>query len=203
MKAKSIFISHAVANKDLADKIVDLLETGIGVKDTDIFCSSLEGLGVPPGSNFIDFIRQQIEEPKIVILLLTTQYFKSQFCLCELGASWVLSHNVIPLLVKPLEYKDMKAVLTGIQGLKIEDKSDLNMMQDQIVNVLSMKGKAYARWEIKRDQFLAKLTECESLKKVEKPVTEEECKKLQQQYKDAIKEIEDAEKIIGDCSLPD
>jgi hypothetical protein len=97
----------------------------------------------------------------------------------------------------------MKAVLTGIQGLKIEDKSDLNMMQDQIVNVLSMKGKAYARWEIKRDQFLAKLTECESLKKVEKPVTEEECKKLQQQYKDAIKEIEDAEKIIGDCSLPD
>ncbi len=114
MESKIIFISHAAANKDIADKLVDLLGMGIGISDSEIFCSSLEGLGVPSGTNFVEFIRQQIKEPKVVILLLTVDYFSSQFCLCELGAAWVLSHNIIPLLVKPLEFRDMKAVLVGI-----------------------------------------------------------------------------------------
>jgi len=125
MASKAIFISHAVANKELADKLVDLLETGIGISDSDIFCSSLESLGIPSGTNFVNFIHKQISKPKVVILLLTPEYFNSSFCLCELGASWILSHNIIPLLVPPLEYFDVKAVLTGVQVHKIDQKSDL------------------------------------------------------------------------------
>ena len=73
--SKAIFISHAVSNKKLAEMLVDLFETGIGISDSDVFCSSLEGLGIPSGKNFIDFIRNQIKEPKVVILLLTQDYF--------------------------------------------------------------------------------------------------------------------------------
>ena len=35
--SKSVFISHAVKNKDIADKLVDLLETGVGISDSEIF----------------------------------------------------------------------------------------------------------------------------------------------------------------------
>lgn len=154
MSSKPVFISHAAVNKELADNLVDLLETGIGIASSDVFCSSLEGMGVPGGTNFVEFIREQVKEPKVVILLLTADYYKSQFCLCELGASWVLSHKIIPLLVRPLGYKDVKAVLTGVHALKLEDNGDLNEMQEELITALDIKGKPFARWEVKRDKFL-------------------------------------------------
>lgn len=158
MPSKAIFISHAVPNKKLADKLVDLLETGIGISDPDIFCSSLESLGIPSGTNFIDFIRKQISNPKVVILLLTPEYFKSSFCLCELGASWILSHKIIPLLVPPLAYSDVKAVLDGVQVRKIDQKNDLNEMQSELISALNTKGKSFTRWEGQRDKFLEGLS---------------------------------------------
>lgn len=187
--SKPIFISHANANYDSADSLVDLLESGIGIPDNDIFCSSLEGLGVPSGTNFVEFIRNQVSQPRVVILLLTEDYFNSQFCLSELGASWVLSHKMIPILVPPLEYKDVKAVLTGIQVLKITDASDLNQMQEELINTLSIKGKPFVRWEIKRDKFLDNVNEILSKMTQRKSVSLDEYNKLQSRYEEAREEI--------------
>lgn len=83
--SKPVFISHAVANRELADRLVDLFETGVGIPDGDIFCSSLQGMGIPSGVNFADFIRGQIRDPRVVVLVLSQEYFNSQFCVCELG----------------------------------------------------------------------------------------------------------------------
>lgn len=57
--SKSIFISHAVADKALVDRFVELLQIGSNVNGEDIFCSSLEGMGIPTGKNFIEFIKSQ------------------------------------------------------------------------------------------------------------------------------------------------
>jgi hypothetical protein len=155
--SKPVFISHAAANKEIADALVDLLETGVGVSSNDIFCSSLEGMGIPSGVNFVDFIRGQIESPRVVILLLSRDYYASQFCLCELGASWVMSHRVVPLTVSPLKYSDVKAVLTGVQVLKLHDPDDLNQMQADLIEALGMSGKPFAQWEKQRKKFLGSL----------------------------------------------
>lgn len=197
MPSKPIFISHAVSNKDLADKLVDLLETGIGISDSDIFCSSLEGLGIPSGTNFVDFIRTQISQPKVVIMLLTPEYFNSEFCLCELGASWILSHKIIPLLVPPLEYSDIKAVLKGVQVLKIENKSDLNVMQGELTVSLNIKGKSFARWEVKRDSFLKELSKYLDSYKPEKKISKEDYESLERRYNDAVNEMKSMEEEIS------
>ncbi len=189
MPSKPIFISHAKSNKKLADILVDLLETGIGIPDSDIFCSSLEGLGIPSGTNFVDFIREQISEPKVVILLLTREYFHSSFCLCELGASWVLSHKIIRLLVPPLDYSDIKSVLTGIQVHKIDDKSDLNEMQYELVSVLNIQGKSFARWEVKRDKFLQELFEYLDSYKPPVLISREKFEEIKQKYEEAVQEV--------------
>lgn len=189
--SRPVFISHAVVNKVLADKLVDLLETGVGIPDRDIFCSSLEGMGIPSGRNFVDFIRTQIREPRVVILLLSPQYFDSQFCLCELGAAWVLTHQLIPLLVPPLEISDVKAVLTGVQVLKINDGSALNQMQQDLIDGLSIRGKAFARWEAKRNKFLKSIEGIEKSTPLGSTVSREEYEELRQKYDDAVSEIED------------
>ena len=71
MTSKAVFISHAVKDKDLAKEIVELIEEGIGIPEAQIFCSSLQGYGIPAGKNFVTFIKQQMWEPQIVVLLLT------------------------------------------------------------------------------------------------------------------------------------
>ena len=89
--SKPVFVSHATIDRDLVAAIVDLIEDGIGVPESEIFCSSLDGYGIPTGENFINHVKAEIQEPKVVILVLTPSYFKSNFCLCEMGAAWVCS----------------------------------------------------------------------------------------------------------------
>lgn len=195
--SKSVFISHAVKNKDIADKLVDLLETGVGISDSDIFCSSLEGLGIPGGTNFIEFIRKQIKDPKVVILLLSEDYFESQFCLAELGASWVLSHRVVPILVPPLEYGDVKAVLTGVQLLKINDSNSLNQVQSDLIEALGIKGKPFARWESKRNIFIDGLEQIlKNHGAAPSKVPYKKYEKVLNQYNDAVEEMEAMEREI-------
>jgi len=44
-----IFISHAVADKKLAEAFTKFLKEAIGVPAADIFCSSVDGHGIPTG----------------------------------------------------------------------------------------------------------------------------------------------------------
>jgi len=201
MTSKEIFISHSASNKILADKLVDLLETGIGISDSDIFCSSLEGLGIPSGTNFINFIHKQISNPQVVILLLTPEYYNSSFCLCELGASWILSHNIIPLLVPPLKYSDIKAVLTGVQVHKIEQKSDLNEMQNELISTLKIKGKSFARWEVKRDKFIEGISDYLKSYTPLTRISKEQFESIENKYEEAVEEIKSMEEEIAQKNI--
>lgn len=155
--SKEIFISHAVKDEALADALVDLLQTGMGVSPDQIFCSSLESLGIPSGLNFVDYIKDAIQSPKAVLALITPNYFSSQFCLCELGATWAMSHRLFPLLVQPLTFEHVKGVLTGVQLTEISSAMQLSELRDHINTALGLKGDKSARWEVKRDAFLKKL----------------------------------------------
>lgn len=152
-----IFISHAVKDKALADAVVDLLQLGLDVSASTIFCSSLESMGIPSGVDFVDHIKQEIQSPQAVIALITPNYLASQFCLCELGATWAMSHKLFPLLVKPLTYEDVKGVLVGTQLTAIDDAGRLTELRDQLISRLTLQAGGTARWEVKRDVFLDNL----------------------------------------------
>jgi len=152
--SKDIFISHAVKDKDLADAFVDLMVTAMGISAENIFCSSLEGMSIPSGANFVDHIKAAIQKPKAVLALITPNYLASQFCLCELGATWAMSHNLFPLLVEPLTFEDVRGVLTGVQLTEINSATRLSEFRDQLNSTLGLTGKNTARWESKRNVFL-------------------------------------------------
>ena len=61
-KVPHLFISHSSADKDLIDALVDLLQTGIGLNHDQVFCTSLEGMGIPKGKDFIEFIHEKIQD---------------------------------------------------------------------------------------------------------------------------------------------
>lgn len=155
--SKEIFISHAQLDSEIADSVVDLLQTGLDISSSKVFCSSLEGLGIPPGENFVSFIHKQIQEPKAIIPLVSKSYLESVFCLCELGAAWGFSHRCFPLVISPVDFSDLKAVLTGIQAARINDPQGLNTFADAIESALEIDKRNFARWEKKRNDFLNKL----------------------------------------------
>jgi hypothetical protein len=152
--SKSVFISHAVKDKALVQEIVDLIEEGIGVPEGEIFCSSLDGYGIPNGKNFVTHIREQLLEPKVVVLVLTPAYFESKFCLSELGAAWIKSHDLFPILVPPLQYSDVKDVLLGTQVAKVDDDIKYNELFSSLTAALSFKPKSQTKWDTKRRAFL-------------------------------------------------
>jgi hypothetical protein len=187
-----IFISHAEKDKELVDAFVDLLVTGIEINSSNFFASSLEGLGIPTGYKFVDFIEQELEDPDLVIMIITPSYYKSAFCLCELGASWILSHSIFPILVPEYEYEDLKAVLKGVQAAKINDKSKLNELRDIIIDLLNIENINTARWEAKRNQFLDKLPDIIDNLFVPKEISLDEYSKLEDKYRqsqEALKEL--------------
>lgn len=152
-----LFISHAVKDKELADELVDLLQITTGIFNDDIFCVSIEGMGIPTGKNFIEYIKEKIQRPELVIILLSPNYYESHFCLCELGAAWAMSLNQAVLLVPPLKTGDLKGVLTGIQITKINDSEKLDEFIEEFNKILSIESFKLPRWNTKKDNFLKKL----------------------------------------------
>jgi hypothetical protein len=151
-----IFVSHAVADKELVDAFVDFLQTGCGVVLDDIFCSSLEGMTIPEGSTFVTFMEETLRDAEFVIMIISPSYYESVFCLCELGATWILKHNNFPILVPPLDWSDLKAILSPRHGGKINDASDLANLLDRL-KTIGKGSMSTARFGLKRDGFLERL----------------------------------------------
>ena len=157
--SKSIFISHASADKSLVECFVDVvLGNACEVKAADIFCTSLEGMKIPVGTpSFIDFIRKQIQQPKLVILIISPNYLASQFCLCEMGACWGMELPVFPIVVPPLKPSEVKATLAVTLSASIQELSTLEELCDRVGQDVTGHSVSRARSTAKLKTFLTKL----------------------------------------------
>jgi hypothetical protein len=86
IKIMKIFVSHAVVDRELASKFVDLLQLGVGILRAQIFFSSYPG-SIPNAEYFVQHILKELNGSDLVIALLSHAYFRSQFCLAEAGAA--------------------------------------------------------------------------------------------------------------------
>jgi hypothetical protein len=113
-----IFISHATTDRDLASRFVDLLQLGIGIARQQIFFSSYPG-SIPNAEYFVGEILKELNESQLIIAILSHAYFKSQFCLAELGAALARKEHgdteFYSLVVPPGELSVLGGVLYARQ----------------------------------------------------------------------------------------
>jgi hypothetical protein len=196
LMSKPIFVSHAAADKEIADAVVDLLNTAMNIDVTaKVFCSSIAETGIKPGSDFTQFIKEQIQKPKIVILLISQNYLASQFCLAEVGACWAMSHEIVPLLVPPVVFADMKAVLAGKQALKIDNPADWNTVLESFKTALGINPNSN-RWERKRDEAITRIRRLIPKQKPPVTVTIARYQELEKKLSDANEEIDELEEKV-------
>jgi TIR domain-containing protein len=154
---RKVFISHAASDKELADLLESLIETGIGVQHHEVFCSSLEGLGIPEGTqDFKEYIGRELKDCDTVIALISENYYASPFCMCELGAIWILAKNFFPILVPPVDFKDLRGALTGMQCRKLADPSTSSALYTRLSKLVH-KPVPVERWDVKKEAFLRRL----------------------------------------------
>ena len=79
---KRIFISHSEKNKDFVQLILNYL-VSLGAPKSVIFCSSDYETGVQ--TKISDDVFQALQNTELDIIVLSNEYKKSEYCLCEAG----------------------------------------------------------------------------------------------------------------------
>jgi hypothetical protein len=76
-----------------------------------------------------------------------------------MGAAWAMSLKIYPILVPPLTYDDVKAVLSNTQVQKIDEEVKYSEIRDYLTAQLTLDHKSSTKWDTKRKDFLKELPE--------------------------------------------
>lgn len=181
-KSPKIFISHSSQDKEYVTCLVDFLED-IGLKENQLFCSSVPGYGIPLDEDIYDYLKQQFQEHDLhVILVLSDNYYQSVACMNEMGAAWILQSKYTTILLPGFEFKEIKGAINPRKiGLKLDsDPIEVKEKLGQLKNVLSqefgLEQISDVRWERKRDSFIDTITQLKTVKLV---ISDEAMKLLQ------------------------
>lgn len=118
-----VFISHAVADLPLIKDLRKLLQSVVGLQpNLEIFQSSAPG-AIPPGTNFAQYIRSELDDSTFVVAVVTPAYLESQFCMAELGAVWFSAEkDFFPICAPGVDFGDLNGTLLGIQAARLDER---------------------------------------------------------------------------------
>ncbi len=153
-----VFISHLTADTEYARILTEIL-VKIGLPYNSIFCSSIPGQGIPLGQGFPEKIKTSIISAKVVFFIFSQDFYKSIYCTNEMGAAWVLSKEIIPVLIPPIKPNDMKGFIDNsrYQAATINSESDLNEFYGQISRVFNLPILDFNQWDLIKKEGLTKL----------------------------------------------
>ncbi|MCH2488714.1 MAG: toll/interleukin-1 receptor domain-containing protein [Flavobacteriales bacterium] len=142
-----IFISHSSKDKYLVDAFVEkILISGCGINEKNIFCTSIEGLGIKTGNDFRNHILSELLTSDYSFLLISNNYKKSDICLNEMGASWALKNlDVKPFLFPNVDFNSIGTLYNVKQASRLNDSFALDNLFEELTNRYEI-TKSITRW---------------------------------------------------------
>lgn len=156
-----IFISHSTQDSEYAKALVELLES-IGIKENQLFCSSITEYGIHLNADIYEFLKTQFKDFALqVIFLLSDEYYKSAACLNEMGAAWVLRSDYTTILLPNFEFKNIRGAINPNRiGIKLDSQDTsarLNELKDNMVKIFKLEPVSQTKWERHRTIFMDKI----------------------------------------------
>jgi len=188
-----IFISHASKDKEIVQAFMDEILIGaLGIKITDIFCTTTDGTKIKSGNDWRNDIKEHLAGSKVTFLIITPNYKESEICLNEMGAAWVLSGKTIPLIVEPLNYESVGLLQEVKQVEKIKDGGSLDRIRDVLQEDLEIPANEIPtdRWSKKKDYFINKVSAHLESNPFKSPFTRDQFESLVKQVDLFSKEAE-------------
>lgn len=153
----TVFISHSIKDKVIIDAFVDLILHGaLSVPINKIFCVSTDGTKIESGVDWRNAIYHSLLNAKINFLVITPNYKESEVCMNEMGAAWVTSAKVLPLIIEPINYKSVGVIHEPNQIEKLLDEKSLDRIKDTVQQILEIPFAQVKsdRWTAKKNEFL-------------------------------------------------
>jgi Tol biopolymer transport system component len=151
-----LFISHSHLDAAIGDALIELLQLGADVSRSDIVFTAGPGTGIPTGVDFFRYLRDRLRDTGLVIQLVTPSFLTSTFCLLELGGVWAMEAPSFPVIVPPVTYAELAAIMPSLQAERIDDPAGLDRLHDRLRSVLGVEPDT-ARWSRQRDGFVGKV----------------------------------------------
>lgn len=136
MEIKRIFISHCYQDRLIADRLIDKLIVPICLldKQKDIFYTSKRITGIKPSQNWKEKIKSTIKTCDIFIAIITPNYRKSEMCISEIGAAWVLDKKIYPLIVPPITFDNFNITISELQAESLLKSDNVESLINSLKN---------------------------------------------------------------------
>lgn len=153
-----IFISHAEADVQLANLMVNLILSSLHLDDHQIRCTSVPGHQLRFGNEISQLLKDDIRLSPIIIALITETSLASKWVMFELGASWALNKTVIPIIGPSLTYKDLPGPLVTNTCIQIGNSDASSRIRDALSQIsleLNIDEKTGGKSQSNLDKFLS------------------------------------------------
>jgi hypothetical protein len=166
---EKIFISHREKDYEQVNAFIELLHS-IGIPrptvkkpESVIFCSSHPESYIPNGEQNLNKIKTQFNDDRHMFFILwyTDNYFKSQACLNEAGAIWVMNKPYQEILAPEFDSSQIGGLLDRQRTwFRSNDKFRLNIFREQIEKNFALQPLTINSWEAARDRFVDQINRC-------------------------------------------
>ena len=134
----TLFISHSSEDAALVELLVDLLKSALSLKASEIRCTSVDGYRLPIGAKTDESLRQEIQDAKLFIGLISASSIKSTYVLFELGARWGCAKHLAPILAPASIQHILFGPLANLNALKCDSVSQLHQLIQDLAGVLEI-----------------------------------------------------------------
>ena len=117
-----IFISHAVANRNIARSLADTLEAAR--EDVTTFLASRPG-DIRADEDWLEGIERALQEADTYIILLTPESVLRPWVSFEAGAAWFFQRQLVFVRIQDLSTDDIPLPINSRQVYAIDDKEQL------------------------------------------------------------------------------
>lgn len=152
--AKRIFISHSSQDREVVVRFVDnILQLGVGLSSADIFCTSIEDMGIKNGEDIREHIRNNVLSADFSFLMISKNYKESEICLNEMGAVWASRNNVRYYLLPGVDFKEIGWLCDVKKAEQLNDSVVLDNLEGELTSYYDLPHRGGV-WSRQRQSFL-------------------------------------------------
>jgi len=133
-----IFISHSSEDKELAAAVIGLLQSALALPATSIRCTSVDGYGLPAGTDTAYEIRQEVLQAPVLVGLISSNSLRSAYVLFERGARWGRGKPLIPVLAADISPAHLKGPLSGLNALSAANRAHIHQLVADLGRLLDI-----------------------------------------------------------------
>ena len=133
-----VFISHSSDDVELVKMLIDLIRKAFNIPSKKIRCTSIAGYRLPLGSNTSSTLRNEVNESKVFIGVITPNSIKSVFTMFEFGARWGSRLAFLPIICDKSGFDLLSGPLTDINAANANEKDSIQEFLENLGRLLDI-----------------------------------------------------------------